>query len=261
MKTMKKIIVTACLLSIVVVSAAFVKLQHKKDMNTGSDEAKKGFAVVELFTSEGCSSCPPADELVAEVQKKHPGEQLYILTYHVDYWNNLGWKDKFSDADYSKRQRKYAGWLGPGEIYTPQIIVNGKTEFVGSDRGALQGAITEGLQGAATKTLILKDNVANGRVNIDYQTNSALAQSDLVIALVQKAGQSNVGRGENAGHILTHVQIVRKLAIEPLRKESGQLSIDLPADHNTGEWELIGMVQNRMNGTIVSAARTGVILR
>src|ERR1700743_3380708 len=101
----------------------------------------KGFAVVELFTSEGCSSCPPADAVVAKLQKESAGKPIYILAYHVDYWNHLGWKDAFSDAAYSARQKDYAQYLKIEGIYTPQIVVNGKTEFVGSEEGTLHKAI------------------------------------------------------------------------------------------------------------------------
>src|SRR6187402_1594915 len=91
-----------------------------------------GFAVVELYTSEGCSSCPPADELVSKIQKESNGQPVYILAFHVDYWNRLGWKDVFGDAAYSKRQNDYAQYLKLPSVYTPQIVVNGKKEFVGS---------------------------------------------------------------------------------------------------------------------------------
>ncbi len=106
----------------------------------------KGFAVVELFTSEGCSSCPPADELVARIQKEYKDQPVYILAFHVDYWNRLGWRDVFSNAGYSARQSEYAKYLNLPQVYTPQIVVNGKKEFVGSEEGTLRDAIKNSLQ-------------------------------------------------------------------------------------------------------------------
>src|SRR5580693_8460725 len=107
--------------------------------------APKGFAVVELFTSEGCSSCPPADQLVARIQQEEKDLPVYILAFHVDYWDRLGWKDAFSDARYTQRQNHYASWLNLQSVYTPQIIVNGRKEFVGSQENILRSAIQSGL--------------------------------------------------------------------------------------------------------------------
>src|SRR3954465_6750353 len=86
------------------------------------DTAKNGFALVELYTSEGCSSCPPADKLVAKIAQEYKDKEVYVLTYHVDYWNRLGWKDVFSDPASSARQRAYSGFLNVDGVYTPQAI-------------------------------------------------------------------------------------------------------------------------------------------
>src|ERR1700735_4704349 len=121
MNTMNKAIAALAILSIIAVSLAFENLANKREVKPRALEADtKGFAVLELFTSEGCSSCPPADELMAEIQKEAKGKAVYILAYHVDYWNNQGWKDSFSSAAYSKRQVQYGDWLNQPQIYTPQ---------------------------------------------------------------------------------------------------------------------------------------------
>jgi hypothetical protein len=104
--------------------------------------AAPGFAVVELFTSEGCSSCPPADQVLADVSH---GAGVYALEYHVDYWNSLGCRDPYSAAAYSDRQRAYADALGEDQVYTPQMIVNGTNAFVGSNRQRAEAAIAAGL--------------------------------------------------------------------------------------------------------------------
>ncbi len=92
-----------------------------------------GFAVVELFTSQGCSSCPSADKLIEKVRQETIAARVYLLAYHVDYWDHLGWKDSFSKAKFSARQRQYARWFSQGNVYTPQMVVNGAREFVGSN--------------------------------------------------------------------------------------------------------------------------------
>lgn len=230
-------------------------LQSKKEM-TIPQEDNKGFALVELFTSEGCSSCPAADELVAKIQKDNPNRQIYILAYHVDYWDHQGWKDSYSDAEYTKRQSRYAEWLNLQTIYTPQIVTNGKTELVGSNEHALRASISTGLKETPAQTLNLNSTLKNGQINVRYETGGFQKQSELTIALVQKSGQSQVKAGENAGRNLTHVQIVRKLAVETLRANTGELSLAQPKDYNEHEWELIGFVQNKTNGTILSAARS-----
>ena len=209
-------------------------LQSKKEMTIPNDD-NKGFALVELFTSEGCSSCPPADELVAKIQKDNPNQPIYILAYHVDYWDHQGWKDTYSDAEYTKRQSRYAEWLHLETIYTPQIVTNGKTELVGSNERALLSSITTGLNETPAQTLHLNSTVKNGQINVRYETGSFLKQSELTIALVQKSGQSQVKAGENSGRNLTHVQIVRKLAVETLRANTGELSLAQPKDYRSEE--------------------------
>ncbi|HTS42874.1 MAG TPA: DUF1223 domain-containing protein [Puia sp.] len=247
MKPIKILAPAFILLCITIASAAIVKAQQKSN---------PGFAVVELFTSEGCSSCPPADQLVAKVEKENEQNHIYILSYHVDYWDRLGWKDRFSDADYTKRQNRYANWLKLESIYTPQIVVNGRTEFVGSNENALRKAISAGWQQTAVDNLVLKGSIVNNQLSISYQLYGPIKNSDLAVALVQKSAQTKVGGGENSGRTLSHVQIVRKLVVEPVNANSGTISIVLPPDYNENKWELIGFVQNETNGAIQSAAES-----
>jgi len=222
-----------------------------KKENTG-----KGFAVVELFTSEGCSSCPPADALVAKVEKEVTDKPVYILAFHVDYWNRLGWKDAFSNADYSKRQQQYAKWLKLSSVYTPQIVVNGKTEFVGSEENNLRNAIKTNLQKSVKGELVLSDvKVAGDKANVQYHADGATANSALLIALVEKNATTKVERGENSGRTLSHVQIVTQLKTVSLKNSNGSESIALPHGFDPQKWELIAFVQNTSNGEIASAAK------
>lgn len=217
---------------------------------------EKGFAVVELFTSEGCSSCPPADELVAKIQKEDANQPVYILAFHVDYWNRLGWKDVFSDAKYSARQHQYAEWLHLQSVYTPQAVVNGRTEFVGSEEGNLRNAIKTGLQKSPASTLSLSNIKVDGsKISIQYHTENAGENAGLQLALVEKHAVSNVKRGENSGRTLSHVQIVRALQSISLEKNSGTVNIPAPQEFTQQGYELIAFVQNNNNGQIIAATK------
>jgi hypothetical protein len=221
-----------------------------------ANAANKGFAVVELFTSEGCSSCPPADELVAKIQKESNDKPVYILAFHVDYWNRLGWKDVFSSADYSKRQQDYAGYLHLQSVYTPQIVVNGKTEFVGSEEGTLRNAIKSSLQKTPETTLTLTVAAADqNQATIKYATGETDNTNALFVAVLQKNAQTKVERGENGGRTLSHVQIVRKLQKVALNGNSGEIKVLLPKGFDKQSWEIIGFLQNTADGAINGASK------
>jgi hypothetical protein len=220
----------------------------------------KGFAVVELFTSEGCSSCPPADRLVARIQQEEKDQPVYILVFHVDYWDRLGWKDAFSDARYTQRQNRYASWLNLQSIYTPQIVVNGRKEFVGSQESTLRSAIGNGLGQSPAAQLTLSDiRSEQGKVSWHYNVQNAAAGNSLIVALVQRSATTDVKAGENGGKTLAHVQIVRNITTAPVATgAAGGGSIQLPQGIKAGEEELIAFVQNDNNGQIVAATSTPV---
>ncbi|TKC59112.1 DUF1223 domain-containing protein [Pedobacter hiemivivus] len=225
----------------------------KRDVAKGEG---KGFAVLELFTSEGCSSCPPADDLMARLQQEAAGKAIYLLAYHVDYWDRQGWKDTFSNAAYSERQRQYGEWLNKPQIYTPQVIVNGKAEFIGSEESTARHAIAKQLNTHSSVELSIQAKQENNHLNVLYKVVGAPKGSALVIAVVQKTAHSKVTRGENAGRSLAHVQIVRKLQIQSLNsKGMGTVSVALPQDFDTQNFEILGMVQNINTGEILRAVK------
>ncbi len=228
-----------------------------KPAQTNNTNTGKGFAVVELFTSEGCSSCPPADELVSRIQKEYKDQPVYILAFHVDYWNRLGWRDVFSNAGYSARQQEYAKYLNLPQIYTPQIVVNGKKEFVGSEEGTLRNVIKTDLQKSTSTQITLSDiKTGQDKATLHYQTEGNGNNSLLLLALVEKSAQSNVRAGENKGRNLSHVQIIRQLDKVVLTNgRSGTQSITLPKDFNPQQWEIIALVQNTQSGEIIGATK------
>ena len=245
MRSLKVFAAVFCLAVAATITMAFMDVKTLKKTKTEG----KGFAVIELFTSEGCSSCPPADELVARIQKEIHDQPVYILAFHVDYWNRLGWKDAFSSAEYSERQQQYARWLNLSSVYTPQIVVNGHTEFVGSEEGNLRGAIKNGLQKSAKTTLTLTDIKVDGsKATLQYHVEGASNNSDVLVALIEKNAVTKVERGENGGRTLSHVQIVTQLKSVSLKGNgNGTENITLPHGFNPEKWELIGFVQNTAN--------------
>lgn len=234
-----------------------------------------GFAVVELFTSEGCSSCPPADDLVARIQKEDKDRPVYLLAFHVDYWDRLGWKDVFSSATYTDRQRQYARWLKVQSVYTPQIVVNGKKEFVGSEASTLRSTIEKDLQGqeapassSNSNSKLYNSNIKlsindlkkeGNKLDWSWQTEGSRKGLSLVVALVQHSATTNVKAGENGGHTLSHVQIVRNLQSVSLNgKSNGAGHMDWSAAMTTGEAEVIAFLQDEDSGEIVAATRSNI---
>ena len=256
MKFIHLTILTTCMAGGLLLLASFVT-KNKTPLKSEIGKAdEKGFAVLELFTSEGCSSCPPADELMAKIQLESKGKAVYLLAYHVDYWDRQGWKDGYSSADYSNRQIQYGRWLHVSPIYTPQVIVNGRTEFVGSSEPAIRKAISEQLATSPPANLHIRAHLEGEKMIVQYQAVRAAKESRLLIAILQKTGQTRVERGENAGRTLSHVQIVRKLQNEPLGNSgNGSFAIALPKGFNTQNGEVIGLVQDPGNGEILAAAR------
>jgi hypothetical protein len=245
--------------AIAVSALALSAFAYKGPKPTKTTATDKGFAVVELFTSEGCSSCPPADEVVAKIERESADKPIYILAFHVDYWNRLGWKDVFSSAAYSERQSEYAHWLNLSSVYTPQVVVNGRTEFVGSEEGTLRNAIKTNLQ----KDAVAQVNLSNVKINqnkaeLQYQTQGSTANSVLLLAVVQKSATTKVERGENEGRTLSHVQIVRGIQSVSLKGDKGSASIELPKGFDANGAEIIAFVQNTTNGEILGATKAAL---
>ncbi len=180
--------------------------------------------VVELFTSEGCSSCPPADALLAQLEKQGTfnGRPIIVLGEHVDYWNGLGWHDRFSSAAYTERQNEYARRFGLASVYTPQMIVNGLTEFVGNDPAALQRAFaSSGNSPADPVNLELsRDNVAH------ISVQNPPRGTRVFLAITETNLTTTVRAGENKNRELHHAGVVREL--RDLGKTSGPFSTNVP---------------------------------
>jgi hypothetical protein len=208
--------------------------------------------LVELFTSEGCSSCPPADELLAKLNAVQPipGVDIIVLSEHVDYWNQLGWKDPYSAELFSDRQRRYATVLRSDDVYTPEAVIDGRTGVVGSNSGQVLSAIREA--GKETKTpLTLSAQRDGNQVNVTVQQ---AGQADVWVALVEASATSRVMHGENGGRTLQHVGVVR--AMQHLKDGTGRLIID-PSWGAKG-LRVVAFAQDKHSLRIVGAAQAAL---
>jgi hypothetical protein len=163
--------------------------------------------VVELFTSEGCSSCPPADALLGELAQR---QYVLPLSFHVDYWDYIGWKDRFADPLYTRRQHAYAEAQGSSMVYTPQMIVAGAIDVVGSDRKAVEKA----LKVAYTRNTMYRIHVMredDGRVVVQFPDAQIGVPATVWLVTYQRSAESHVNAGENAGHDLMTYNVVRSL--------------------------------------------------
>jgi hypothetical protein len=160
-------------------------------------------AVVELFTSEGCSSCPPAEALLAELARR---PDVLALAFHVEYWDSLGWRDRFGLPEAVRRQDQYARSLGHSSVYTPQVVVDGRADYVGSDRRAIEAAVT----GVRTGVSVELTN-DGGDLVVALGGGQCLAPSEVLLIAYLHRAVSEIGRGENAGRTLQEFNIVRSI--------------------------------------------------
>jgi hypothetical protein len=239
------------LLTITFLFTSFMPPSEINNKNSGP-----GFAVVELFTSEGCSSCPPADAAVGRL--KGWEKNVYVLSFHVDYWNNLGWKDIFSDPAYSGRQQEYGAFLHISNIYTPQVIINGKVEFVGSEESRLRKTIEESIleiPKTAISIKVLQESNHKIPVSVSSDGNKDIK---LNLALVQNYASDFVQRGENKGKTLSHFFIVRDFKVLPNPKDPNTFFLDLPKELQSSDCTVVAFLQDSKNGHIIAATGSSI---
>ena len=230
--------------SLITISFSTIKLKKK------SAKEQDGFALIELFTSEGCSSCPPADALLEEIQKKYSDKNVLVLSYHVDYWDKLGWKDIFSNALFTERQEYYSNIFRLNSIYTPQAVVNGRKEFIGSNKSKLTSSIDEQLNEKPTTTIKLKVvQDTSGKIDVSYSIDGNDSKdAKLILLLVQKMATNKIGRGENQGKTLHHINIVREIYYLPAKQ--GTTNFSLPAGLKKEDIFIAGFIQDNRSGKI-----------
>lgn len=220
--------------------------------------------VVELFTSEGCSSCPPADALLQKMADTQPaaGAEIIALGEHVDYWDRQGWKDRFSSALFTRRQQLYGARFNTESIYTPQMVVDGRSELVGSDGEAARKAIQHA-SGQPHGRMDLQADRVGAAVRVAAAASqlpplSAGDRAEIVVAITEDRLQSDVTRGENRGRVLKHGPVVRQLHVvgEPIAAEGGTTTADLilDADWQSERLKIVAFVQERRSRAILASA-------
>ncbi len=217
---------------------------HKKD-------AAKPFVIVELFTSEGCSSCPSADRLLSQiVDNEYQDAEVMGLSFHVDYWDYIGWKDPYADKRFSQRQRTYAQKLKSYQVYTPQMIVNGRHEFVGSNqRKWMQVYEVESTNKTNSEISIVNTSIKGKSLQLDlaHQLDNG---HFINVALVERELSQDVTRGENRGRKLRHDNVVRRFQILQIGQKSTTLNLE---DVDLTKASVIVYAQKNDNYEIVAA--------
>jgi hypothetical protein len=168
-------------------------------------------AVVELFTSQGCSSCPPADKIIGDLARD---PSVIALSMPIDYWDYLGWKDTLADARFSARQQAYSRMRGDRDVYTPQVVVNGSAHLIGSDREGIEGAIDATKKAEGVMSVPVSMSLTGKQITVSVAASSkgpAVAHGELWICSISKEIPISIGRGENRGREITYHNVVRNL--------------------------------------------------
>jgi hypothetical protein len=240
------------LLALVLIATAFVL---HSPFAAGS--AKRKAVVVELFTSEGCSSCPPADALLSRLsgQKSANGAEIIPLGFHVDYWDHQGWRDRFSSHDFTERQQKYSEHFNLDGPYTPQMVVDGESEFVGSSSGQAQEKIAEAA--AEQQQAEIQLSAAPAQHVMVRVHAEGVATGEVMMAITEDNLSNKVGGGENGGRELHHVAVVRQFRSLGQLKNGEfqeQEALQIAKDWKAQDLRCVVFVQMPRNGSILGAA-------
>jgi len=220
---------------------------------------------LELFTSEGCSSCPPADRLLEAFDQQQPvaGAELIVLSEHVDYWDRLGWKDPYSSSQYSARQQDYTNRFNLDGVYTPQLVVDGRFGFVGSDARQASSAIEKSIRDRKIP-LTISNVMRDGSQITAHIATPAADQNNkgkrgiLFVALADNRAESHVARGENGGRTLAHVAVTRVLkqvrTIDLGGATSDEVTLAIPAGAGASGSRIVAFVQDPASGHILGVA-------
>ena len=225
--------------------------------------AERSPVVVELFTSEGCSSCPPADLALEKLARSQPvrGAEIIPLSFHVDYWNRLGWADPFSSAQFSQRQEEYSDAFGGNRVYTPQMVVDGSREFVGDEGYAIRSVSEASARPKTRVELTLTPRCElSSNLKVSVGQLSGAAAPELWVAVTESGLSSEVSRGENAGRTLRHTAVVRQLRSLGEIKSDGNngfqtsTQVSLQKSWKRSALQVVAFVQQKKDRHILGAA-------
>ncbi len=235
------------LLSISVACILLFSLKPASFALSGKSPGDTSPVLAELYTSEGCSSCPPADILLAQLSADDEFKHVYFLSFHVDYWNRLGWKDPFSQGQFSARQQWYARKIDGAQVYTPQLIVNGTVQMVGSDKGKVTTSLRAFLVQSPRCHLTLQPE--GNKLN--YTIDGKFTNASLFTAIVTPNASTSVKAGENKGRFLKHTNVVRLLAETMRPAATGSVSL---AERKPDELVFVWL-QDKANGKVLAVAK------
>jgi hypothetical protein len=248
--------------------AGGIALHGTNSQSTTLPESKRAPVIVELFTSEGCSSCPPADALLKQLEQQQPANsaEIIALEEHVDYWDSLGWKDPFSSAQFTTRQQQYASSLHTEGAYTPQMIVDGHAEFVGSRGRQAQQEIEAATRSAKATIELTQKSPGGGQVETislrvgKLRGATAGDTAEVWLAVTESKLHSSVTAGENKGEELQHASVVRGLQKIGDAKAVGEFSfssdahVKLDSNWKRENVRVVALVQEKKSRRVLAAA-------
>lgn len=217
--------------------------------------AAEPIALVELFTSQGCSSCPPADALLhgIDAEARSSDRPVYVVSYHVDYWDRLGWKDPYSDNRWTGRQKQYADAFRLKKLYTPQVVVNGTMQGIGSSAPKVKGYIAHALTEPAQAKVDGKATIDGRVVKIEVTATGAPIGGQIYVAVVEPERRNTIPLGENRGSEGVHTNVVR--AMVKTKAPGSRGSIPVPADVDLDAIEVIAWVADPLTLQVVGASK------
>lgn len=217
-------------------------------------------AVIELFTSQGCSSCPPADKLLSKTIANAKEKKIFALSFHVDYWNRLGWTDPFSDKKYSERQANYVSAMNLNSAYTPQMVVNGSYEFTGSDENSLTKALNQSLNTKAIVGFKTLNAIAetDKTIRVKYALDGSFVGSTIYFALITLSETTAIKNGENEGRTLKNEHVVRQF-ISAKSNATGEINFTFSSTLKKDNLAIVAYVQRNNDFKIIGAATTNIV--
>ncbi len=222
-----------------------------------AEQGTEPFALVELFTSEGCSSCPPADILLSKLaaSAQQQGLNIYPISLHVDYWNRLGWRDPFSQKQFTIRQQEYAQFFNADQVATPQFVINGSRYVLSADSSKLQRLVNQALSEEVSGVLNLSlRRVAESKVQVAFVYEGDLTDRLLQAVLIERIVDVSVASGENAGRKLRHNNVARQWQTLKLPQERGQVEFNFTHVKPWEDFAVIVFVQDAQSMEVVAAS-------
>lgn len=217
-------------------------------------QPRPGVAVLELFTSEGCGSCPPADELLGELMTE---ERVVALAFHVDYWDAQGWVDRYGAAEHGRRQERYARAMRRRGLFTPQLVVNGQRDAIGSDRARAMRLIDEARARPQVGWIDVEVvGRASGELRVAYRAGGVVRSASLLLALTEDGVKSSVGAGVNDGLVLTHHAVVRSTAQVGMGpgEIDGEATLSVPAELSADKGALVALLQDERSMAVLACS-------